>query len=283
MLSKNYVTLFAILGVAIVVVLIAPIAAQTMGLAMGIASVTPVFAQTVNTNINANVPAGRVHRGEGLGWGSKNRIQPGVFGTVSAISGNTITVTSKFRPKRNSTATTTAYTVDASNATVTKNGSSSSVSNIAVGDIIMVQGTVSGTQVTAKTIRDNTPGQQKEFGGKGKGAPLIQGNGQPVVSGNVTTISGTTVTITNKSNITYTVDASNAVIQNGNATSTISSIVIGDNVIIQGTVNGTSVTASSIIVQKASANSNESSTESSKPRSGFIGGIFGFFQHIFGF
>jgi hypothetical protein len=280
MLSKNYVTLFAILGVAVVIVLIAPMVAQTMGLAMGIASVTPVLAQTVNTN--GNTPAGDFHRG-GIGWGSKNRIQSGVFGTVSAISGNVITVTSKFKPKRNGTATTTAYTVEAGNATVTKNGSSSSVSNIAVGDMIMVQGTVSGNQVIAKTIRDNTPGQQKGFGVKGSMSPLIKGNGQPIVSGSVTAISGTTVTITNKSNVTYTIDASNATIQNGNTTSTLSSVVTGDNVIVQGTVNGTSVTASSIIVQGMSANSNTSSTEPLKPHPGFLGGIFGFFQHIFGF
>ena len=280
MLSKNYVTLFAILGVAIVVVLIAPMAAQTMGLAMGIASVTPVFAQTTNT-ANGNAPS---ERGEGFGWGSKNRIQPGVFGTVSAINGNIITVTSKFRSKRNSTATTTAYTVDASNAAVTKNGTASSVSNIAVGDMVMVQGTVSGLNVTAKTIRDNTPGQRKEFDGKGLKNPLIQGNGQPIVSGNVTAISGTTVTITNKSNVTYTINASNAVIQNGNETSTVSGIVTGDNIIVQGAVNGTSITASSIIIQGGVANADSTSANHpSKPHPGFLGGIFGFFQRIFGF
>ena len=81
------------------------------------------------------------------------------------------------------TTTATTYTVDASSATVTKNGAASTVSAIAVGDTVMVQGTVSGTNVTAKTIRD----------GVGQGQPAIQGNGQPVVAGTVTAINGNSV------------------------------------------------------------------------------------------
>lgn len=280
MLSKKHVSLIAIVGVAVILVLIAPMLAQTMGLAMGIVSITPVFAQTTNTNANGNAQSSDIHRGEGFGWGSKNRIQPGVLGTVSAVSGNTITVTSKFRPRGNSSSTSTTattYTVDASKATVTKNGASSSVSNIAVGDTIMVQGTVSGTNVAATSIRDNTPGQKSQKPENQN--PIVQGNGQPIVSGNVTSVSGNTITITNKSNVTYMIDATNAVIKKGSATSTLSGISTGDSLIVQGTVNGNSVTASSIIDTGAMAgNSN-----SSKPHPGFLGGIFGFFQHLFGF
>ena len=81
------------------------------------------------------------------------RAYNGVFGTVSAISGTTLTVTSN--AQNGGTATT--YIVDASSATVTKSGTASSVSAIAVGDTIMVRGTVSGTNVTAKTIMDGMP------------------------------------------------------------------------------------------------------------------------------
>lgn len=70
----------------------------------------------------------------------------GVFGKVTAINGTTITITDN----RNNT----TYTVNASNATVTKNGAASSISGIAAGDTIVVQGTTSGSSVTATKISD---------------------------------------------------------------------------------------------------------------------------------
>lgn len=199
----------------------------------------------------------------------KGSMRPVVIGTVASVSGNTFTVTSKMGPAgKNAT-----YTVDAANATVTKAGTSSSVSNITTGDMIIVQGTVSGTNVTATTIHDNqTPRTEKD------GISALKGNGQPVIGGNVAAVNGTALTITNKSNITYTVDARNATIQKGNTTSSVSAITIGDNVVVQGAVNGTSVTASSIIDSTQTA-----STNSKGGIKGFIGGIGGFFHSLFGF
>jgi hypothetical protein len=190
-----------------------------------------------------------------------------VAGTVSSISGTTITVINKLGPDGTIVAT---YTVNASGATVTKNGAASSVSSIAVGDRIVIQGTFGTINVTAKKIVDGVP-------------QSIQGNGQPVVAGSVTVISGNTITITNKSNVTYTVDATNARFVVKEVTNpTISNIAVGDNITVQGTVNGNSVTASSIIDQKAK---NENSN--GKPARGFMGGMMNgignFFKHMFGF
>src|SRR4051812_5969848 len=70
---------------------------------------------------------------------------PAVMGTVSAINGSTINVTAKNG---------TAYTVDASGATVLKNGTSSQVSAITTGDVVVVLGNVSGTIVKATKIVD---------------------------------------------------------------------------------------------------------------------------------
>ena len=221
---------------------------------------------------------------------------PGVFGTVSAISGTTLTVTSKtFGPRPGSTTsgsgaaqsapTQKTYTVDASSATVTKNNAASSVSAIAVGDTVMVQGTISGTSVSAKMIRDGVV-QQMGAGmpGKGGGMPnsIIKGNGEPVIGGSVSAVSGSNLTVTNTSNVTYSVDASNAVVEKGNATSSISAIAVGDNVIVQGTVSGQSVTASSVMDQGAKPGSNSGSGSAAKPM-GILGAIGGFFQHLFGF
>src|ERR1700722_1326994 len=82
-------------------------------------------------------------------WGGGSHMPPGVFGTVSAISGSTLTVTSK---GFGANATATTYTVNAANATVMKNGATSALSDIAVGDNVMAQGTVSGDTVTATKI-----------------------------------------------------------------------------------------------------------------------------------
>lgn len=222
------------------------------------------------------------------GWGTRGVHAPGVRGTVSAISGDILTVTSKgFGP--NSTSAT--YTVDATNATITKNGTASSLASVSVGDMIAAQGTVSGTNVVATKIRDGMMmGGGKGMGGKmpwtgQNAAPGMEGNGQPVIGGSVTAITGSTLTLTNKSNVTYTVDATNATITLADSTSTIASVKVGDSVMVQGTVNGTSVTAVSVsdrgVMPTAAGNT---STGSPAPHMGGLMGMFGgFFQHLFGF
>lgn len=256
------------------------------------------FAQTTTTNPPQNGGWSGSHTGT-----AHPGMKPAVFGTVSAINGDTLTVTSKMGGPRgangSSTSTaapvTTTYTVDATNATVFKNNATSSLSSVAVNDTVMVMGTVSGTSVTATTIRD---GVMPMMGGRGKGfgpggpngtstmqmhpaGASIQGNGEPVVGGNVTAINGSTLTVlTAQGNISYSVDASSATVDKGNATSSLSAIAVGDNVTVQGAVNGTSVTASSIIDSGAPKGS---STGVPAAIGGFVGKIGGFFQHIFGF
>ena len=222
--------------------------------------------------------------GPGFGHGMGGR-GPGVFGTVSAISGNTLTVDSKgFGPN----ATATTYTVDATNATVTKDGAASSLSNVAANDMVSVQGTVSGTNVTATAVRDGMMGRgmgMKVGQHASSTAPVIQGNGQPVIGGNVTAVNGSILTVTNKSNVTYTVDATTATVEKGNAVSSVSNVAVGDNVVVQGTVNGTSVTASSVMdsgTPPVQSSTNTTATHQGG-MGGFFGGIGGFFHSLFGF
>jgi hypothetical protein len=222
-----------------------------------------------------NITATAINDGVMMGGAGGKKEGKGVSGTVASISGTTLTVTSK---AKSSSDTSTTYTVDASDATVTKDGATSSVSAIAVGDTVIVQGTVSGTSVTATKINDGASQDQS----------AIQGNGQPVVAGSVNAISGTTITITNKSNVTYTIDATNATfVVTGITAPTISNIAVGDNLTIQGTVNGTSVVASSIIDQKATTNTDAKNSDNNKSQSGFMGGMMSsignFFKHLFGF
>ena len=215
---------------------------------------------------------------------------PAVIGTVTAVSGNTITVSGRAgfggfmrgpKPATGTAPTTsptppalTTFTVDATNATVTKANAASTVANIAVGDMVAVQGTVSGTSVTATTIRDGQFGK----GGMGMGTPPVSpitGNGQPVVAGKVVSISGNTITITNSSNVTYTIDALSAKVVQGQNTIAVSNLNTGDSLVVQGTVNGTSVVASSVIDQTRPAGA--------PAHPGFFGSIGKFFSHIFGF
>ncbi len=127
-----------------------------------------------------------------------------------------------------------------------------------------------------------TFGTVSSVNGNTQTGPVIQGNGQPVVGGTVSAISGSSVTITNKSNVTYTIDASSAVVAKNNATSSVSEIAVGDNLIVQGAVNGNSITASSIL-DHATPN------VATNPNNGggivrmFVGRIGGFFHSLFGF
>jgi hypothetical protein len=270
-------------------------------LASSLAIVMPALAQT---NVSAGVSVqGGIHNGAN-GGARRPGMMPGIFGTVSATNGDSLTVTAKAWPNATSTSATT-YTVDATNAKIYKGSPTStvSVSSIAVGDSVMVQGTVSGTNVAATVIRDGIGGTMGRpstmpggngFGGRGSASSTppvspITGNGEPVIGGAVTAISGTSITVTNASNVTYTIDASGATIVKNGTSSAIGSVAVGDNLVVQGTVNGNAVTASSVIDQGAKG-TNASSTA---PKGGagfglgafggFFGSIGGFFKHLFGF
>ncbi len=112
--------------------------------------VAPVLAQTeIDGATEAGITAG-FHGGNGPA------ISPRIVGTVSAVNGATLIVNSvmgKMHRGIYPASTTTVYTVDASSARIFKNAATSSVSAIAVGDTIMVEGTISGTNVTANIIR----------------------------------------------------------------------------------------------------------------------------------
>jgi len=205
-----------------------------------------------------------------------------IFGKVTAVNGNTLTVTDS-RGK-------TTYTVDATNATITKNGATAIISDVAVGDTIMVQGTINDTNVTATAIRDGQPmNDRSKTNHNAAQTPVIQGDGQPVIAGTVTTISGTTITITNKNNVVYTIDASNAKIEKGRTSASVSDITAGDKIIAQGAINGTSVVATSIIDQTkpASTPATDASTSETQRTAGhpfgFFGNIFNFLKRFFGF
>jgi hypothetical protein len=223
---------------------------------------------------------------------------PGVFGVVTVVNGNTITVVGKIVPANDGSAmsTETTWTVDSTNAKVFKNGSDSTVASVLVGDTVMVVGTVNGSNVVAKFIhdgrsekgvwRDGDRGPNSKTQGRqvDNGNMIISGNGQPVVAGTIATISGSTLTITNKSSVTYTVDVTNAKIIKAGITVTAANLSVGDMVVVQGAVNGSSIVASSVIDQAVKITTNTNGLSTTKaPGRGFFGGVGSFFSKLFGF
>ncbi len=211
----------------------------------------------------------------------KAMVRPEVVGKITAINGSTLTVTGKGAGSASASST---FTVNASGAVVIKGNATTTVSSLAVGDVVLVQGTLSGSTITARLIHsgvrnnDDKPKQDRPKDDR----PGIVNNGQPVIMGKVTAVSGTMITVQSTASSTYSVNAANAVIRSkGNATSTISAIAVGDNVLVQGTVNGTSVTASTVIEQDAKMDNNGNGNNNGKK--GFFGRIGSFFKSFFKF
>ncbi len=182
--------------------------------------------------------------------GAHQGTPPIAAGLVTAVSGNIITMTD--------TKSGTTYSVDATNAAITKRAKPTTapalgsarptpatitVSGIAVGDMVAVNGTVNGTTIIATKVQDGVFGRGGESGMGKDMAGADHGSG---VMGTVTAVHGSTVTVTGKDGKTYTVDATNSTIGKFQ-TITVSGIQIGDSVGVQGTVNGTSVTAKNIM------------------------------------
>lgn len=149
---------------------------------------------------------------------------PHLSGMVTTISGSTLTVTN---------ATGTVYTVDASGAKVMEGlfVSGLSISNIQIGDKIMIRGTISGTSVTAKSITDPS---------------FI---GRNIFTGIVASVSGSTITVTSKQAATSTVDATSATITSGifnKKTIAVSDVKTGDRLTVVGSISGSTITATAI-------------------------------------
>ncbi len=216
--------------------------------------------------------------------------RPVVSGKVTSVSGDILMVTThgwRHELKSSTTAPMTAYTVNASGAVVVKDGKTSSFAQIAIGDFVVVRGTMSGTSVAATNIRDVKKGPDIWHDARGKGAAAmstafpIQGNGDPVIGGTVSAVSSSTLMVTAKAGQTYTVNAVNAkVVKRDVTNATLANVSVGDAVVVQGAVNGASVTASSILDQAPAGAKGSAGTP---PRRGFFGAIGGFFTRLFGF
>jgi hypothetical protein len=208
-----------------------PVAAVIASVGLGFAGITS--AQTASTS----GATGTVNM-RGMA-----RVRPAAVGKVTAISGTKITVSST-NPKDN---TVTTYVIDASAASVEKGSAgvtpaAATLADIAVGDTVMVQGTTSGTSIIATKILDGIMARGG-MGMMGRGGPGEHGMG---ARGTVTSVSGSTITVTGKDGTSYTVNAGSATVSK-QVDIAVSDIKVGDEIDAQGTVSGTTVTATRIM------------------------------------
>lgn len=157
-----------------------------------------------------------------------------VMGTVSALSGNTVTLTDKNH---------VVYTIDVTNAKIMKSGATISLSGVQVGDTLIVSGTILGTNVVAKNIVDGIP--QMKFD---------DGN---VAVRTISSVSGSSFVVQSKAQkwktlgtttaITVNTD-SNTTFKKDGQTATLSDVVSGQMVTVKGTKDATTgvVTAKSV-------------------------------------
>jgi hypothetical protein len=178
---------------------------------------------------------------------------PTVAGTVTSVNGLTLTISGATAPKM----ATSSFTVILTSSTVVvKNKATTTASSIVVGDKVAVLGTLSGSSVSATSLmvdpKIGEMAREIKNGGKSEMMAMMQGNGAPLVGGSISAISGNTLTITNKGGAIYTVDATSAkVAKGGQGTTTVSTLKVGDMIMVQGAVNGTTITANSIVLQPA--------------------------------
>lgn len=184
-----------------------------------------------------------------------------VSGQVIAVDNATITMNGRLMDGR-ATATTT-YTVNTTNAIFIVDGATTTIASIAAGDTIIVMGKVEGNIISATRVSKGSYSYQ-----------YTNNNGKVVekyefqVSGQVTAINSANIELfvvkraaqTGATSTTnYTIDASNAVFYDHGATTTIASIVAGDNITVSGQLNGTTIVASRIIEGQLTASNNYSS------------------------
>ena len=192
-----------------------------------------------------------------LGFGNKiHKIMPAnnmVVGTVTTISGTTLTVTD---------AKNVVYTVDASAAKIDSgmNGSGLSLADVLQGDKVVIIGPVTGVTEKASAINDRSM------------------NGRNIFSGTVTYVSGSILTIdtiVNKVKTSYTVNAASATLLKGMGAGTAitaADIKVGDRIFAIGTLSGTNVAATSVrdLGQKLARKNNPSMN---KPSNMFMGTV----------
>ncbi len=183
---------------------------------------------------------------------------PPLSGVITAINGGVLTL------QRQGPGGGGTLTVDTSGSTTFQEGGPGAtsgtltLSQLRVGERIAVQGTLSGTTVTARTVRlQPAPGR-----GPAKAGPHPGGPGRGGLQGMITAINGGVLTLRRQGpgpggSGTLTVDTSGSTtFQEGGpgvktGTLTLSQLRVGERIAVQGTLSGSTVSATTVAVQPA--------------------------------
>ena len=172
--------------------------------------------------------------------------QPVLRGQVTAVTDGSATVTTKDG---------TEYSVETLNAKIMKkslpslDASAPSVPFLAVGDSVVVLGTLSGTAVTNTTmiyVLPPTPPQNSTA----ENNPVV--DKQPALIGTVTTVTESGFTLTGRDGKNFAIDTTKTVyLKAGETTSTSSDtttgVAVGDTVAVFGTSSDTAFVATRVI------------------------------------
>ncbi len=118
----------------------------------------------------------------------------------------------------------------------------------------MAAAIIGGTLISSPTLADTNTAQIRN-GMMGQGFEIGRGMQKkgPVLTGTVLSVSGKIITInghiglaTTSANTTYTVDATNSKFVKNDANGTISNILVGDTVTVQGKLTGSNIVATVI-------------------------------------
>lgn len=211
--------------------------ASTVALAMFTSSASVAFATNDGDKRNDTTIKGSITLNGGIKVDDKLwdrwkdwSYDPAVVGTVTAKTDTTLTI------KAGNSGT--IYVVDASNAKVRRGNDDISFSSISVNDAVVIQGAISGNTIVATSIVTAKAGTVTK--------PMP--NDMSGIIGTITATSDTSITIVGKNGTTYTVMTADASIwKDKNSKGGMDDLDVGDSVIIQGKVNGTSVTATNVV------------------------------------
>jgi hypothetical protein len=204
-------------------------------------AVVVITLLTASGNSIAHAMGGKNH--SGFSFNSKNGHKggrPGMGGAVAAINGTTITITGQNG---------SIYTVDTAKAKITRgfgpNTETLALTDIKVGDKIGIIGTISGTNITAKTIIDGV-GMLRDR--------KTEGQEKTHVVGKILTVSPFSLTLEVKpfsdrmmksatETVTYTVDStSNTTVTKDGVSASLGDLTVGQMIIATGKVDSSAKT-----------------------------------------
>jgi hypothetical protein len=223
-------------------------------LAVGIGTVVVAAAAWGGVNLSrhesttlagaANAGPGGFGRGGFAGFGDR-----GTNGTVASIDGTRFTVTTRGGE---------TVTVATSPSTTFTAASTGSPADVKAGDNVTVLGTTSGTTVEAERITDTGSVAPPDGAGAPNGGPppvvngpAGDGRGGPPAAGVVKAVNGSSFTVATTAGTTLTVNTSSSTAVTVVRPSSFAALKVGDEVQVNGTTSGTTVTATNVRVGEA--------------------------------